>query len=220
MTTQDPSRRRTRRANGLATRQRVLEVATQMFADGGYEATSLRQISAAASIDLATLKYHFGDKPSLFSAVYQDGHEAFLRHLEPILIAMGTLETPEQTRALIERLASTTCAFIDTHPAFVRMVLYRIMEDSADIAGMEDELQVLAVTMLEQALDGLIGRGLIRPVDVRAFIVTLVASIPMWFVTGQVKPTWIAAPQPTGSPEGRARAEAFITDLMTRMLLP
>ena len=50
------------RANGLATRERIVRAATEMFAEDGYEATSLRQIAMRADIDSATLKYHFGDQ--------------------------------------------------------------------------------------------------------------------------------------------------------------
>ena len=52
-----------------ATKARLLDVAEALFMEHGFEATSLRAITAAAAVNLAAVNYHFGSKEELFQAV-------------------------------------------------------------------------------------------------------------------------------------------------------
>jgi AcrR family transcriptional regulator len=51
------------------TRVRVLDAAEALFMEHGFEATTLRQITATAGVNLAAVNYHFGSKDDLFEAV-------------------------------------------------------------------------------------------------------------------------------------------------------
>ena len=53
----------------LATKDRILDAAESLFMEHGFEATSLRSITAAAEVNLAAVNYHFGSKEELFQAV-------------------------------------------------------------------------------------------------------------------------------------------------------
>ena len=53
----------------LATKARILDAAETLFMEHGFEATSLRLITAAAGVNLAAVNYHFGSKEELFQAV-------------------------------------------------------------------------------------------------------------------------------------------------------
>ena len=60
-----------------ATKDRILDAAEALFMEHGFEATSLRQITAAANVNLAAVHYHFGSKEELFEAVLR-------RRLDPM----------------------------------------------------------------------------------------------------------------------------------------
>jgi AcrR family transcriptional regulator len=51
------------------TKDRILDAAEALFMEHGFEATSLRLITAAAAVNLAAVNYHFGSKEELFQAV-------------------------------------------------------------------------------------------------------------------------------------------------------
>ena len=53
----------------VATKDRILDAAEALFMEHGFEATSLRSITAAAGVNLAAVNYHFGSKEELFQAV-------------------------------------------------------------------------------------------------------------------------------------------------------
>lgn len=52
-----------------ATQLRILDAAEALFMEHGFEATSLRQITSVATVNLAAVNYHFGSKEDLFEAV-------------------------------------------------------------------------------------------------------------------------------------------------------
>ncbi len=52
-------------------RDRILDVAEELFALHGYDGVTLRQIAKGAGVDVALASYHFGKKLDLFNAVFE-----------------------------------------------------------------------------------------------------------------------------------------------------
>lgn len=52
------------------TKDRILDSAEKLFAESGFDATSIRTISADAGVNLAAINYHFQSKDALLDAVY------------------------------------------------------------------------------------------------------------------------------------------------------
>jgi len=53
------------------TRTRILDAAEELFMLHGFEATSMRQLTAKAGANLAAVNYHFGSKDALVEAVFR-----------------------------------------------------------------------------------------------------------------------------------------------------
>ncbi|ODN42962.1 CerR family C-terminal domain-containing protein [Piscirickettsia litoralis] len=53
------------------TRQKIIEVAIQCFADYGYDGTSIRTITNYAQVNVSAIAYHFGGKEKLYLAVIE-----------------------------------------------------------------------------------------------------------------------------------------------------
>src|SRR5262245_49002589 len=67
------------------TRQRILDVAADLFVEQGYEATSLRAISERLGFTKAALYYHFRSKEEILQALIEPVlglHSEFLARLE------------------------------------------------------------------------------------------------------------------------------------------
>jgi AcrR family transcriptional regulator len=58
-----------RAAQGRATRGQLIEVATQLFTEHGYEGTSIEAVLSAAGVSRGALYHHFAGKEALFEAV-------------------------------------------------------------------------------------------------------------------------------------------------------
>ncbi|MGI5349608.1 TetR/AcrR family transcriptional regulator [Streptomyces sp. CA-250714] len=54
------------------TRQRIQEVALELFAERGYEKTSLREIAEQLGVTKAALYYHFKTKEDLVTSLFED----------------------------------------------------------------------------------------------------------------------------------------------------
>jgi len=58
----------------LDTKEKILQVARVLFAEQGFEGTSVRQIAVKAQVNLASVNYHFSNKESLFTEILIQGH--------------------------------------------------------------------------------------------------------------------------------------------------
>jgi AcrR family transcriptional regulator len=54
-----------------STKERILGAAEVLFAQRGFEGASLRQLTAAAGVNLAAVNYHFGSKEKLVEQVFR-----------------------------------------------------------------------------------------------------------------------------------------------------
>jgi len=81
-----------------ATKARILDAAEALFMEHGFEATSLRSITATAAVNLAAVNYHFGSKEELFQAV-------LTRRLDPMNQARVSLLDKLEADAAAQPLA-------------------------------------------------------------------------------------------------------------------
>ncbi|WP_030199763.1 TetR/AcrR family transcriptional regulator [Streptomyces sp. NRRL S-87] len=78
------------------TRQRIQDVALELFAEQGYEKTSLREIAERLEVTKAALYYHFKTKEDILIGVFED----HTRPLDELIAWAGvqprTLETKQE----------------------------------------------------------------------------------------------------------------------------
>ncbi|MDY6052382.1 MAG: TetR/AcrR family transcriptional regulator [Rothia sp. (in: high G+C Gram-positive bacteria)] len=67
--THTPTTPRGRRSGGTRSRKDILQAATALFAEHGFEGTSVRAIAAQAQVDPALIRHFFGSKEALFTAL-------------------------------------------------------------------------------------------------------------------------------------------------------
>jgi AcrR family transcriptional regulator len=53
------------------TKERILDTAETLFAEKGFQAVSVREITSAAKCNLAAVNYHFGNKENLYLEVFR-----------------------------------------------------------------------------------------------------------------------------------------------------
>ncbi|MGN5634943.1 TetR/AcrR family transcriptional regulator [Streptomyces sp. AC154] len=94
------------------TRQRIQDVALELFAEQGYEKTSLREISEKLDVTKAALYYHFKTKEDILVGIFEDLN----RPIEE-LIAWGR-EQPRTLETKKEILARYSDALTTSAPLF------------------------------------------------------------------------------------------------------
>lgn len=90
----------------MSTKSKILDAAEVLFADKGFNSTSLREITSQAEVNLAAVNYHFGSKKELIKAVMS----RYMNELSPRLeSALHALCLDEVQPTLIEVFS----AFLD-----------------------------------------------------------------------------------------------------------
>jgi AcrR family transcriptional regulator len=56
------------------TKHKIMEVGRVLFADQGFEGTSIREIAKAAEVNIASVNYHFSNKENLFNEILRLGY--------------------------------------------------------------------------------------------------------------------------------------------------
>ncbi|MFI0780806.1 TetR/AcrR family transcriptional regulator [Streptomyces sp. NPDC021212] len=100
------------------TRQRIQDVALDLFAERGYEKTSLREIAEQLDVTKAALYYHFKTKEDIVRSLFQD----LSRPLDE-LIAWGE-QQPRTLETKQELLRRYSAALADVEP------LLRFMQEN------------------------------------------------------------------------------------------
>ena len=106
-----------------APRQRILEVALELFAEFGSEGTSLQQVADRVGLHKSTLFHHFKSKEELAHEVFRGLGERLLKRLEPILA-----EDPPRFESLLDALDASVEHFAQ-EPAAGRLMM-RLMVTS------------------------------------------------------------------------------------------
>ena len=99
------------RPANFSTKDRILGAAEELFAQHGFAATSLRQVTGLAAVNIAAVNYHFGSKENLVN-------EVFRRRMDEMSA---------------ERLAALKTA-IDKHPGELEPVLAAFIEPALALA--------------------------------------------------------------------------------------
>lgn len=72
----------------MSTKSKILDAAELLFADKGFNGTSLREITSLAEVNLAAVNYHFGSKKELIKAVMSRYMNELSPRLESALSAL------------------------------------------------------------------------------------------------------------------------------------
>jgi AcrR family transcriptional regulator len=114
----------------FSTRQRILGAAEELFAERGFAGASLRQVTAAAKVNLAAVNHHFGSKDNLIE-------EVFRRRLD------------ELSHRRLDRLAEVNRNHAPTLDAVLEAFIMPALELSLDRAGGSVFMRVLARAFAE-----------------------------------------------------------------------
>ncbi len=131
-----------RRLHNDERRAQLLERATQLFAEHGYDALSMSQIARAAKISKALLYHYFPSKRALFQAVLAAGAQELRERTQP-----------DPTRPPAEQLAATLDAFlawVDERPG-----AYAKLLESAGAREVRDTIAQVRAETADRILAGL-----------------------------------------------------------------
>ncbi|MEU6371657.1 TetR/AcrR family transcriptional regulator [Streptomyces sp. NPDC046909] len=117
-----PQTTRKKRANGVESRQRILDATVEIAGERGYEGTSIAAVSAKCGLPASSIYWHFKDKDDLIAAVIERSFDTWL--------AAVTLPD-EETGTPLERItvmAGNVAKSLIDAPDFLRLGLMLALE--------------------------------------------------------------------------------------------
>jgi AcrR family transcriptional regulator len=98
--------------------ERLLDAATRLFAENGYENTSVQEIVTAAGVTKGAMYHYFAAKDDLLYEIY---HRLLALQTERLERLAGGTGTPEERlRAAVIDVIDTSCAHLDELTVFFR----------------------------------------------------------------------------------------------------
>jgi AcrR family transcriptional regulator len=151
MPTADTATRRTQERTE-ATRGKLLDAAALLFTEHGFEGVAIRDLENAAGVQRGLLKYHFGDKASLWKAMADRTFQLMNDALAPRLEVLEDLPPRERVAAIVRFYVR----FSSRHPELPRLLAQEARHHSWRLDYLvTSHVQTVVDTLRGPVIDGL-----------------------------------------------------------------
>lgn len=177
-----PKKKKTaNRLSAAARRSQLIEIGRGVFAERGYEATSVEEIAARAGVSKPIIYDHFGGKKGLYAVVVD-------REVEYIVSKIADSVDSGSPRARIEKAALAYLTYVQERPEGFAVLLRNTPKSSAEMpALMYDLADRVSIVFTEQ-----FGKGgydsTTAPIYAHA-LVGMVAFVGQWWTDSDNPPS-------------------------------
>ena len=155
-------------------RERILRVATEEFANSGFEHTSIQQIARKSAISVGSVYKYFENKEMLFTTVVQDG----LSSLESLLLKVSASEDDIIVKA--EKIIRALLEFSKEKPELIKLYCSMTTGGNSDFLNqLSQRIEAVSASIYTQAISIAQETGDVRNDINPAFFAFLLDSIFM-----------------------------------------
>ena len=137
------------------TREKLLDVAGRIFADRGYRAATIREISIAAGANVAAVNYHFGDKLGLYTEAVQMSLRA--AELEAMQNALDQAAPPETILRAVIRVRLHSICRRDRPDWYFRILTHELGEPTPALRQLINKVGRPIFQRMLELIGGMIG---------------------------------------------------------------
>lgn len=169
---------RPRRAEQRDTYAAIMDAATALFARRAYNAVSLREVAAAAGVDVATVHHHAGTKADLYRACFERVFKAETQALTGAVAAAraGLRAGPEEAFARLHALLDVFVDFLEQMPETTALWLRRWSEPELH-SDLDDAYSLPLYRAVEDVLIAATDLGLLAEPSPHIAVRSLVWSV-------------------------------------------
>ena len=161
-------------------KEAILESATYIFAQKGFEATTIQMIAETASVARGTPSYFFGSKEKLFQAVLERESQSAKRVVPDSLKQLG--ENPEP-QVFISVLVDFYLDFLEGHPRYLRLIQWTALERPQFMKDVQSHWQT--ILQANQAAS-MIWVNTSNPEDIKHLTLSVIGMCTFHFFFGDV----------------------------------
>jgi AcrR family transcriptional regulator len=176
MMTPSPTRIGTKRLR----RDEILDEATRLFAERGYEGTSMADLAERVGLRKASLFHHFASKEVLYAAV-----------LERLVAAVGSAilksaQTPGSFMERLDGLSDSITNVLGEQPFAARLLVREVMDWGPVVRDHLAQTMMTVLAAAEQFVRGGQDEGAIGEMDPKQLIVSVIGIHFMPFAIGGI----------------------------------
>lgn len=154
-------------------REHIIRCALSLFAERGYDNTSIREISNKAGVNVAMVNYYFGSKEKLFEAMIEHKSHFLKTRLEQLSNDESLTEIEK-----IKTLISDYVARILENPKYHRILHQQMLLNARPDLNALIKVMFRDNTMhIRKIIEAGINKGIFNQVDVELTIITIFGTI-------------------------------------------
>lgn len=138
-------------------KKQILEEATRLFSQHGYDKVTIKRLAAACGISEPALYRYFSSKEAIYEAVL-DSLKSFLEYQG----LFDRLEDQSDLQVIMMETARHILDFFKKHRGLYRLLLYSTLREHAKARQVFREIRVPYVAFLVKQLDRLYKEGRIK----------------------------------------------------------
>lgn len=142
-------------AHTEAANQKLLDAAEKLFAEKGFDGTSVRDITAEAKCNVAAVNYHFGSKEKLYTEVFRRKltvlRDVRVRRIDEVMARSGETTLEDLLRAFGKAFFEPLVG-VSSGPRFIKLWLREMLDQRLPATMFVEETFRPVLGSLQQAL--------------------------------------------------------------------
>lgn len=209
------------RSAGAPNAERILGVATGLFAERGFDGVSVREIAARSGLNVAMVHYYFGTKRNLYEEVVRRANEVLVAPMQRALDAARevSIGDAEAVAKVFEEALVGLAKAMAERPELPRLFVARWAEDTEEASEATAAFSLALTKPLKNLLEEARERGAIaEEVDAGMFLRSHSWLVYGYFMSGPINwRMWRGDPQ---DPQNFESFETFLRRYARTMLEP
>jgi AcrR family transcriptional regulator len=175
------NKERSGRLSAAARRAQLIEVGRAVFAETGYEATSVEEIAARAKVSKPILYGHFGGKEGLYAVVVD-------REVEHILGKIAEAVSEGTPRERLEQAVLAYLTYVQEHPQGFAVLLRDAPKQSSELPALMYDLADRISDVFTEQFGNAGYDAKLAPIYAHA-LVGMVAFVGQWWTESHKAPS-------------------------------
>ena len=221
----EPRRKRGRERvyDAERTREAILGAAEAVFAEHGFDGTSVGAIAAEAGYNKSLLFQYFGDKLGLYTQVLKRADREMGELLARVFASGLSDETvalqTHQFRAFLATMVQTLFDYLLEHPRFMRMLTWEMAEGWQTYAKITQLLKIDDINQFEMFFQPMQSAGLLRSGLNPILQLTMIMQICQSYLASLPLYQMILPGEDVSSAAALARGREYIIDFVVHGIM-
>lgn len=157
----------------------IISTAERLFAQKGFDGTSVRDIAEEAGVNIAMISYYFGSKDKLMQALFEE-RTAHIRMRVETLLKDDKLQPLEKVWVLVDDYVDRV---LQRQQFYKIMICEQVMEKNSLVTGLLKDLKLKNAETIDLLIKDGQEKGVFRKdVDVVLMMNTMIGTIAQAFI--------------------------------------